>query len=88
MTVTFIDDGVSVNAGCNTMFGAADLTNGTIAMAGPMAGTKMACDPALMAQDEEIAAFFASTPRWSIDGEQLMLSNDSTMYMLDPVPAA
>jgi heat shock protein HslJ len=82
LKVAFVDGGVSVNAGCNTMFSPADLSNGTITLSGPLAGTKMACPPELMAQDEALAAFFSAGPAWTLDGEVLTLSGGTTTFTL------
>ena len=82
LQVAFIDGGVSVNAGCNTLFGPADLSGGTIALTGALASTKMACPTELMAQDDQFAAFFSAGPTWSLDGEVLTLTGGTTTITL------
>ena len=82
LQVAFVDGGVSVNAGCNTMFGQADLSDGTVTLSGPLAGTKMACPPELMAQDEALSAFFSAGPSWTLDGEVLTLTSGTTTFTL------
>lgn len=82
LQVAFVDGGVSVNAGCNTLFGPADLSGGTIALTGALASTKMACAPELMAQDDELAAFFSAGPAWTVDGEVLTLTGGTTTITL------
>ena len=83
LQVAFVDGGVSVNAGCNTLFGPADLSGGTIALTGELASTKMACAPELMAQDDELAAFFSAGPTWALEGSVLTLTGGTTTITLD-----
>lgn len=52
--LTFGDGQVSANGGCNSMSGAYTIVNGML-IAGQLATTEMACDPALMAQDRWLA---------------------------------
>ena len=82
LRIAFVDGGISVNAGCNTLFGPADLSDGTIALTGALAGTRMACPPELMAQDDQLAAFLSAGPTWSLDGELLTLSDGTTTITL------
>lgn len=83
LSVTFTDGSISLNAGCNTMTGTVDLADGKVA-AGELAATRMACPEELMAQDQQLADFIASGPRWSLSGDSLMMSNDTMMLMLEP----
>lgn len=75
VTVSFEDDRVSAQAGCNTMNGAATWADGTLTVPGPMAMTKMACEKGLAAQDEWLSAFLTSNPSISLDGETLTIGN-------------
>lgn len=78
IAVTFTDDGVSINAGCNTLFGNATWSGGILEVEGEaLASTMMACSEALMDQDQLLSTFFISDPRWSLEGSQLTLSTDS-----------
>ncbi len=52
--ISFEDGSVSINAGCNTMFGAYTV-DGDVLSAPTLAMTEMACDPALMEQDTWIS---------------------------------
>ena len=52
--LTFEDGSLSINAGCNTMFGAYTV-DGDVLSAPTLAMTEMACDPALMEQDTWIS---------------------------------
>ncbi len=88
ITMAFDDAGVSVNAGCNTMNGEYEITDGTL-VAGPFASTMMACDEPLMAQDMWLSEFLSASPAISVDGSTLSLTGDETTITLDEVePAA
>jgi heat shock protein HslJ len=88
ITMNFLDDAVSVNAGCNTMSGGFEITDGTF-VAGQFAMTMMACDDPLMAQDTWLAEFLASSPSISLDGSTLSFSGDEATITLDEIePAA
>ncbi|MGM0384467.1 MAG: META domain-containing protein [Actinomycetota bacterium] len=77
MTITFEDGQVSANAGCNTLFGAASWDGGTLDVAEALASTMMACDDALMAQDQWLSDFLTSDPALSLAGTTLKLGDDS-----------
>ncbi len=76
VTLSFEDDRISAEAGCNTMNAPATWTDGTLSVEGPMAMTRMACERGLQAQDEWLAEFLTSGPQVSIDGDTLILGND------------
>lgn len=75
IVITFDADTVSFEAGCNTFFGAVDLSNSTVSIAadGQLASTMMACSPELMAQDEWLRTFLGSGPDWTLDADDLVL---------------
>lgn len=77
ITLTFEDGQVSANAGCNTLFGAASWDGGTLDVEEALASTLMACDDALMAQDEWLGDFLTSNPALSLAGTTLTLGDDS-----------
>lgn len=57
--VLVFDDGdLSMNAGCNQLFGSYTLDGDRLSVYG-VGGTEMGCEPALMAADEWLTAFFA-----------------------------
>lgn len=76
VSITFEDGSISVLAGCNTIFGGYELDGSTLAPTGQLATTQMACDDALMAQDEWLAAMLSAGPEVSLDGDELTLSTD------------
>ena len=77
ITLTFEDGQVSANAGCNTLFGAASWDAGTLDVEEALASTLMACDDALMAQDQWLSDFLTSDPALSLAGTNLTLGDDS-----------
>lgn len=74
LTLTFTADGISAKADCNSMFGQVNLDGGSLQMETPLGMTMMACDPALMEQDQWISDFLSSGPKWSLDGGILTLT--------------
>lgn len=83
IAVTFTDDGISVNAGCNTLFADATWTTGVISIDGDtMASTMMACSEALMIQDQILGSFFTSDPNWTLEGDELTLSSPTITMVL------
>lgn len=75
-TLTIADDGtVSGSTGCNRLNGsltvAADRFEPTA-----LATTRMACEPALMEQEQAVVAVLGGGPIWSIDGQTLTLQLD------------
>lgn len=72
VTFTFDGDGISVNAGCNTMFGGIEINDGVLSV-GPMASTRMACDEALMEQDAALIQFLEAGPKLELDDDVLTL---------------
>lgn len=79
----FSEDRVSVNAGCNTLTGAATWDDGVLAVDEHVATTQMACDDALMQQDDWLLAFLKSGPRLTVEGSTLTLGDESESLVLD-----
>ena len=78
VALSFEDGRISANAGCNTMNGAATWDGDTLQVAGPLAMTMMACDEALMDQDQWLSEFLTSSPALAVDAETLTLGDDTT----------
>lgn len=79
ISLTFSDGSISINGGCNTLFGEANWTDGTISVpAGTLASTMMACSEPLMAQDQLLVTFFSSNPTWSLTGDTLTIESGAT----------
>jgi heat shock protein HslJ len=81
--VTFESDRISVQAGCNTLFGSARWDGGVLAVDEPMGMTRMACSDDLMRQDDWLHAFLTSEPRLSLDGSTLTLGDSTEGIVLD-----
>jgi len=83
VSVTFTEDGISVNAGCNSIFGEANLADGKITLGTEtMASTMMACSEPLMSQDQILIELFSSTPTWSLNGSELTISGSRMSMVL------
>jgi heat shock protein HslJ len=77
ITMTFEEGRISAQAGCNTLNGAATWDDGTLEVAEPLASTMMACDEALMEQDQWLSEFLTSGPAIEIDGDTVTLGDDA-----------
>jgi heat shock protein HslJ len=82
IVVTFEDDMVLVEAGCNSQRGGFQIDDGTLVV-GAMAATQMACDEALMAQDQLMAGLMAAGPTVELNGEELTIASESLTVTLD-----
>jgi heat shock protein HslJ len=78
--VSFDDGSVSVNAGCNTMFGAYTI-DGDVLSAPTLAMTMMACDQALMTQDTWISALISSNPTFTVAGDTLTITGSDAQVV-------
>lgn len=75
--VLIIDgDTVSVEAGCNTGTGSAEVDEeaGTITF-GPLATTRKACEPAVMEQEDMILSVLSGEVSYEIESDRLSLTN-------------
>ncbi len=86
LTLAFEENGISAQAGCNTLNGGASWDGGTLEVQEPMASTLMACDEDLMAQDQWLASFLTSSPALEVDGDVLTLDDDTTRMTLAEQP--
>jgi heat shock protein HslJ len=80
--LTFTGDGVTAQAGCNTMSGSARLDGGRLVVPDSLAMTEMGCPPGLAEQDQWLAALLAAGPRVSLDGDRLVLTHGGTAVRL------
>ena len=81
IVVTFEDGAVIVNAGCNTQRGGYEITDGTLTV-DPLVATMMACDEALMAQDQLMADLLSAGPTVALDGDELTIASSTTTVTL------
>jgi heat shock protein HslJ len=73
LTANFGTDGrLSGNSGCNT-YSASYQTDGNKITIGPAATTRMACEPAVMEQEQQYLAALATAATYRIDGSKLEL---------------
>ena len=84
VTFAFDGDGISVNVGCNTMFGQLEIVDGVLSV-GTMAQTMMGCTDDLMEQDQFLAVFLESGPSVSLDHETLTLTGADTTITADAI---
>ena len=83
LRVGFEDDGLSVSAGCNTLFGPYVEEDGVVRWEGEPAGTLMACEPALSEQDAWLTTLFTDgmTIEDSDDADLVLTSGDVRMEL-------
>ncbi len=82
VTLTFQGGHLGANAGCNSLAGGYEVTNGKLSV-GQMASTMMACPDPLMAQDTWLAAFLDGAAVTQ-SGDNLTLAKDGvTMQLVD-----
>ncbi len=84
----FETDALGARAGCNSLSGGYTITDGTLEV-GAMASTMMACEDALMAQDQWLSEFLTSGPDIVLDGDTLTLTGSEatvTLAAVQPTP--
>lgn len=86
--ITFLADGsVAGSTGCNRFRGRAAQPEDRLLLDGPLAGTRMACDSALMQQEDAILSILAAGPRvgYSLLRDEVTLSaEDGRTLVLGP----
>jgi len=83
LTIQFAADGkVSGSSGCNTFTGSYQ-TSGTMLTLGPLATTRMACEQAIMDQEQAYLAALAATKSYGIVGNMLTLSDAGGVRMVE-----
>jgi len=83
--LTFSDDRVEVEAGCNRGGGTAEVGDTTITF-GPVALTKMACAPDAMAVEQVVAAVLSGEVGYTIEAGRLTLDAGGGGLMLRAEP--
>jgi heat shock protein HslJ len=81
LAVSFDEGGISISAGCNSMSGAAVISDDTIE-AGDLVTTEMGCDPPRHAQDDWVANLFATGVDYTLIGNELVVTLDGTVITL------
>ncbi len=78
ITLTFTQDGISLTAGCNTLFGGAAIEAGRLTVSPALASSMMMCEDALMQQDEWLTAFLNASPKVTKSDDTLTLTTDDS----------
>ena len=76
LVVSFQDDTITVDAGCNIMGGEYTITDDRLHV-GELRQTLMVCEDDLQRQETWVAEFLRSTPAVSLDDDELTLSSDT-----------
>jgi heat shock protein HslJ len=74
LTLRFDSEQLAASAGCNSMFGAVSLDGDVLAVQA-LASTQMACDEAIMRQEQWFGTFLTSRPTLSLAGSTLALTS-------------
>ncbi len=83
VSIGFEDASLSMNAGCNTSFGAYSVADGVLT-AGPLAQTMMFCGDELSAQDAWLVQLLEGAPTVTVDGDALTIASpDVTLQLVD-----
>jgi len=88
LSLTFDSGGISASAGCNSMVSGGGVRDGVL-QADTLASTEMACDPAIMEQEQWWAQFLTSGPTVDVGEQALTLTSGSdTVHMTsEPIVA-
>jgi heat shock protein HslJ len=84
ITLTFTEDGISANAGCNTLFGGVSITDNRLIVNQALASSMMMCDEALMDQDQWLNSILTGSPRISVTDDVLTLETEDTTITFEP----
>ena len=82
ITIEFADGRLSVNGGCNGQGGDYSITDGVLAV-GALVSTMMACEDALMTQDQRLAELLSSSPTITLDDDTLTIDGDGTLLLTE-----
>jgi putative lipoprotein len=74
-----LDGRASGSSGCNKLMGSYTRAAPDTLRVGPLASTRMACPPGMMAQESALAAAFERTTRYRIAGDTLTLLDGDTI---------
>jgi len=81
VTAQFDAGAVSGSAGCNTYHGTYETSDGSLTF-GPLSATRKMCEQDVSTQEEQFLAAFDATASFTIDGDQLSLSDDAGQMLL------
>jgi heat shock protein HslJ len=76
ISLSFPEKGkITANGGCNHLFGEVSFDGDRMAVS-EMGSTDMACEKPLMAQDEWLTGFLKAKPKYSLSGNDFVLTGD------------
>ena len=82
--LSFSDGRLSVRAGCNIMGAAYQIQGDVLHLVGNVSTTEMGCDPPRHEQDEWISGLLGDSPRFLLEGDELVLVRaDTEVRLLD-----
>ena len=73
VTISFVDGSVTGSGGCNTYTGSATWDGGDFELGEDTVATKIACDGAIMDQEQAFLAMLAAADGYEVDGDELRL---------------
>jgi heat shock protein HslJ len=76
LRIAFVDEHLSVRAGCNTLSAPYEVQGSTLRWTGPAASTMAACPDELQAQDQWLTDFFTNGAEITVDNVGGTLSDD------------
>lgn len=85
ITLKVTDGSLSLNAGCNTMNGAAAVSEGVLKFTGHPIQTMMACGDGKDAQDKWLLETFTTGVSPSLAGDVMTLTHDDLTIVMGPV---
>lgn len=77
VVVSFDDDTILIEAGCNTQRSGYEIADGVLQVE-LLVATMMACEQPLMDQDQLVASIVTAGPTIELDGAELVISSDET----------
>ena len=82
VAISFAPDAIGVATPCNGLNGSLTFAESTLQV-GPLASTKMACEPELMEQDRVIAEALQANPTWEYADGMLTLTGGSIVIVAE-----
>jgi heat shock protein HslJ len=82
LTLTFTKDGISASAGCNSMVSTDAGIDDSVLRVSSLISTQMACDPAVMQQEDWWADFLTSGPAADVGDRVLTLTSPTAQVRL------
>lgn len=86
ISLSFEDERISANAGCNTQNGEVEVADGQLRLTGQMVSTMMGCEEPLMDQDQWLAGFLEADPDVTLDGDAMTLTTGDESLELSAEP--